>query len=154
MSLSVEIVLIKLTNGNNKKVDCIECKPPSHLYFFPGPIKFKQLREAWIKKVRRETLTKKDLGNQLQAIESVPSILLMDWKLIKIPYQPFFLIMKIKKKKNQEEHYLESCLEIKVRAGYITPATSISQEEEELPLQGNFIDKNLDINLEELNEPM
>ena len=41
-----------------------------------------------------------------------------------------------------------------MRAGYITPATSISQEEEELPLQGNFIDKNLDINLEELNEPM
>ena len=101
MSLAVEIVLIKLTNGNNKKVDCIECKPPSHLYFFPGPIKFKQLREAWIKKVRRETLTKKDLGNQLQAIESVPSILLMDWKLIKIPYQPFFLIMKIKKKKSR-----------------------------------------------------
>ena len=40
-----------------------------------------------------------------------------------------------------------------MRAGDITPATSISQEEE-LPLQGNFIDKNLDINLEELNEPM
>ena len=101
MSLAVQILLIKLTNGNNKKVGWIECKPPSHLHIFPGPIKFKQLREAWIKKVRRESLTKKDLGNQQQAIESVPSILLMDWKLMKIPYQPFFLIMKIKKKKSR-----------------------------------------------------
>ena len=32
-------------------------------------------------------------------------------------------------------------------------ATSISQEEN-LPLQANFIDKNLDINMTELNEPM
>ena len=32
-------------------------------------------------------------------------------------------------------------------------ATSISQEEN-VPLQANFIDKNLDINMTELNEPM
>ena len=32
-------------------------------------------------------------------------------------------------------------------------ATSISQEEN-VPLQANFIDKNLDINMKELNEPI
>ena len=50
---------------------------------------------------------KRIFSNQLQTIESVPFILLMDWELMKIPYQPFFLIMKIKRK-NQEEHYSES----------------------------------------------
>ena len=35
----------------------------------------------------------------------------------------------------------------------ITPATSTSQEED-VPVQANFIDKNLDVNMEELNEPM
>ena len=59
--------------------------------------------------------------------------------------------MKVKRK-NQEEHYLESHWK-KVREGDITPATSTSQEEE-VPLQPNFIDENLDINMEELNEPM
>ena len=33
------------------------------------------------------------------------------------------------------------------------PLTSASQEED-VPLQANFIDENLDINMEELNEPM
>ena len=41
----------------------------------------------------------------------------------------------------------------KVRVGDITHGTSTSQEEE-IPLQANFIDENLDINMEELNEPM
>ena len=40
-----------------------------------------------------------------------------------------------------------------MRDGDITPATSTSQEED-VPVQANFIDKNLDINMEELNEPM
>ena len=40
-----------------------------------------------------------------------------------------------------------------MRQGNITPATSTSQGEE-VPLQANFIDENLDINLEERNEPM
>ena len=40
-----------------------------------------------------------------------------------------------------------------MREGHITPATSTSQEEE-VPLQANFIDQNLDINMEELDKPM
>ena len=40
-----------------------------------------------------------------------------------------------------------------MRQGNITPATSTSQGEE-VPLQANFIDENLDINLEERNEPV
>ena len=46
--------------GNcKKKGDCLECKPPFHLYTFPGTIKCKQLRKAWIKAVRREPFDKK-----------------------------------------------------------------------------------------------
>ena len=46
--------------GNcKKKGDCLECKPPSQLHTFPGSIKCKQLREAWIKAVRREPFHKK-----------------------------------------------------------------------------------------------
>ena len=48
------------TEGNCKKNrDCTECKPPVHLHTFPGTIKYKQLREAWIKAVRREPFDKK-----------------------------------------------------------------------------------------------
>ena len=75
----------------------------------------------------------------------------MDWQLMKIPYQPFSLVMKVKRK-NQEEHYLDSHWK-KLGEGDITPATSTSQEEE-VPLQANAIDEELDINIEELNEPM
>ena len=39
-----------------------------------------------------------------------------------------------------------------MREGDITLATSTSQGEK-VPLQANFIDENLDINMEELNEP-
>ena len=86
--------------GNyKKKVYYLECKPPFHLHTFPGPIKCQQLREEWIKAVRREHLTKKDLANPLQVIESVPFMLLMDWQLTKIPYQPFTFVMKVKNKK-------------------------------------------------------
>ena len=46
--------------GNcKKKGDCLVCKPPFYLHTFPGPIKCKQLREAWIKVVRRESFNKK-----------------------------------------------------------------------------------------------
>ena len=44
-------------------------------------------------------------------------------------------------------------MEKKVREIDITTATSTSQEEEK-PLPANFIDENLDINVEELNESM
>ena len=60
-----------------------------HLHAFPGPIKCKQLREAWIKAVRQEPFDKKDLGNQLQKIGFVAFILLMDLQLMKIPFQLF-----------------------------------------------------------------
>ena len=40
-----------------------------------------------------------------------------------------------------------------MRKSDITPATLASQEEE-VPLQTNVIDENLDINMEEFNEPM
>ena len=60
--------------------------------------------------------------------------------------------MKVKRK-NQEEHYLESHWRKNVREVDITPATSNSQEKA-IPLQANFTDENLDINMEEFNEPM
>ena len=46
--------------GNcKKKEDCIEWKLPFDLHTFPGPIKCKQLREAWIKALRQEPFDKK-----------------------------------------------------------------------------------------------
>ena len=59
--------------------------------------------------------------------------------------------MKVKRK-NQEEHYLESHWK-KIREVDITPVTSTSQEKE-VTLQTDFLDENLDIKFEELNEPM
>ena len=56
--------------------------------------------------MKREPIDNKDLGNQLQAIESAPLILLMDWQQIKISYQPFLSVIKAKRK-YQEKHYLE-----------------------------------------------
>ena len=41
-----------------KKGYCLKYKPPFYLHTFPGPIKCKQLREAWIKAVRREPFDK------------------------------------------------------------------------------------------------
>ena len=79
-------------------------------------------------------------------IESVPFILLMDWQLMKIPYIQTLFLGYESKDKNQEEQYLESHLEKKGRESEITPATSTSQEEE-VPLQANFIDENFDINM-------
>ena len=66
---------------------------------FPSPSKCEQVREAWIKDENH--LTKKNLGNQLQVIESVRFILLTDWQLMKIPYQPFFLGYESKEKKSR-----------------------------------------------------
>ena len=46
--------------GNcKKKGGGLECKPLFYLRTFPGPIKCKQLREAWIIVVRRESFNKK-----------------------------------------------------------------------------------------------
>ena len=60
-----------------KKGDCLECKPPFHLHTFPGPIKCKQLREAWIKAVRREPFDKKGSW-QLAPSDRVCSIHFVD----------------------------------------------------------------------------
>ena len=94
---------------------------------------------------RRKPFDKKDLGNQLKVIESVPFILLMDSQLMKIPYLPFFLVMKVTKIKSRRTLFRKP-LEKQVRKGDITPAISSSQEEE-VPQQANFTDDNLDINM-------
>ena len=95
-------------DGNcKKKGDCLESKPPFHLHTFPSPIKCKQLREASIKAVRREPFDKKRSWQPAPSDRVCSFILLMDWQLMKIPYQPFFLVMKVKRK-NQKEHYLQS----------------------------------------------
>ena len=67
---------------------------------------------------------------------------------MKIPYQPIFLVMKVKRRT-----LFRNPLEKDVREGDITPTTSTSQEEG-VSLQANFIYENLDINMMELNEPI
>ena len=64
---------------------------------------------------------------------------------MKIPYQPFFLGYESKEKKSRRTLFRQP-LEKQVRKGDVTPAISSSQEEE-VPLQANFIDDNLDINM-------
>ena len=56
------------------------------------------------------------------------------------------------KEKKSRRAFFRKPLEKKVRKGDIRPATSTSQKEK-VPLQANFIDINLDINMEELNWP-
>ena len=68
------------------------------------------------------------------------------------PIPTLFLGYENKEKKSRRTLFRKP-LEENVRDGDITPATSTSQEEE-VPLQANFIDETLDINIEELNEPM
>ena len=80
---------LKAEGNCKKRRVCLEYKPSFNLHAFPGPIKCKRLREAWIKAVRQEPFGKKDLGNQLQKIEFVLFILLMDWQLMKIPFKLF-----------------------------------------------------------------
>ena len=60
-----------------KKEREIECKPPFHLHIFLCPIKCKQLREAWIKAVKREPFDKKGSW-QLAASDWVCSIHFVD----------------------------------------------------------------------------
>ena len=68
------------------------------------------------------------------------------------PIPTLFLGYENKEKKSRRTLFRKP-LEENVRDGDITPATSTSHEEE-VPLQANFIDETLDINIEELNEPM
>ena len=72
--LAVQVVLIKLTKRKNKLASNTTLKLKvtatrkgtgmnvNHCFIyiiFPGPIKYKQLREAWIKVVRRKRCDKK-----------------------------------------------------------------------------------------------
>ena len=68
------------------------------------------------------------------------------------PITTLFFGYENKEKKSRRTLFRKP-LEKNVRKGDITPATSTSQEEE-VPLQVNFIDENLGINMEELNELM
>ena len=63
-----------------------------------------------------------------------------------------FLGYESKVKKSRRTLFIKP-LDKNVREGDFTPANSTSQEDEVL-LQANFIDENLDINVEELNEPI
>ena len=139
--------------GNcKKKWDCLECKPPFHLHTFPVPIIRKQLREAWIKSVRRESFDKKGSW-QPASSDWVCSIHFVDGlATFKNPIQTLFLGYESKEKKSRST-LLRKPLEKNVSEGNITSAASASQEEE-VPLQTNFIDENLDITVKELNEPM
>ena len=108
--MAFQIVLIKLLDGKEgtctehnletkgnckKKGDYLEYKRPFHLHIFPGHIKCKQLREAWVKAMRQEPFDKKRSWQPTASDRVCSIILLMDWKLMKTPYQPFFLCYKI-----------------------------------------------------------
>ena len=139
--------------GNcKKKGDCLECKPLFHLHTFPVPINCKQLKEAWIKSVRGEPFDRK--GSQQPAPDDrVCSIHFFDGLTTdKNPMRILFLGHESKEKKSRRTLFGEP-LDRNVREGDIAPATSTSQEEEVL-LQSNFVDENLDINMEKLGEPM
>ena len=56
------------------------------------------------------------------------------------------------KEEKSRRTLIKKPLEKNLREGDITTATSTSQEEK-VPLQANFIDGNLDINMKEINEP-
>ena len=167
MLLAVQIALIKLINVTKKlaqnktlklrvterrKGDCLECKPPFHLHTFPGLINGNQLREAWIKTVRRESFVKKGSWQPAPS-DQVCSIHFVDGLTAdKNPIPNFFLGYESKEKKSRRTLFRKP-LEKNAREGDITPATSTSQEEEVFQ-QANFIDENLDINMEKLNEGM
>ena len=68
------------------------------------------------------------------------------------PILILFLGYESKEKKSRRTLFREP-LKKNVREVDIAPATSTFQEKK-VPQQANFIDENLDINMEELNEPM
>lgn len=82
MLLAFQVTFIKLINGKKtctehnpeakgkKKVDCLESKPPFILHTFPGAIKYKEPREAWIKALRQEPFDKKGHWQPARVIKS------------------------------------------------------------------------------------
>ena len=140
---------MKLKGSCKKKGDCLECKPPFYEHTFPGPIKCKQLREAWIKAVRREPFHKKGSW-QPAPNDQVCSIHFVDGLVTDENSIPTLFHGYESKEKKSRRTLFRKSFEKKVREIDIT---STSQEEEGPP-QANFIDENLDINMEELNESM
>ena len=103
MLLAVQVTFIKLINGKKtctehnpeakgkKKVDCLESKPPFILHTFPGAIKYKEPREAWIKALRQEPFEKKGHWQPVQVIESF--FLLSFYSLFKADIQNHVIVI-------------------------------------------------------------
>ena len=124
-----------------------------YILTFPGTIKCKQLRKAWIKAVRREPFDKKGSWQPAPS-DRVCSIHFVDGLATDENSIPtLFLGYESKEKKSRRRTLFRKPLEKNVREGDITPTTSTSQEQE-VSLQANFIYENLDVNMMELNEPM
>ena len=116
--------------GNcQKKGDCLECKPPLHLHTFPGPIKCKQLREAWIKAVRREPFNKKGTWQPTPS-DRVCSIHLVDRLANDENSLSALLLGYESQEKKSRRTFFRKSLKKNVREVDIKPATSTSQEEE------------------------
>ena len=109
--------------GNcKKKGDCLECKPPFHLHTFPGPIKCKQLREAWRKAVRQKPFDKK-WSWQPAPSDRICSIHFVDGLATdENPIPSLFLGYESKEEKSRRTLFGKP-LEKNVRQGNITPAT-------------------------------
>ena len=131
MLLAVQIVFIKLRNekkkicseqnleaeGNcKKKGDCLVCKPPFYLHTFPGPIKCKQLREAWIKVVRRESFDKKGYLATSFKQSSLFHLYVDGLGTDENPIPTFFLDYENKEKKSRRTLF-QKLLEKKLRDG-------------------------------------
>ena len=86
--------------GNcKKKGDCLECKLPLYLHTFLCPTKSKQLKEVWIKAVRREPFNKKGSWQPAPS-ERVCSIHFVDGLAThENPIPTLFLGYEIKEKK-------------------------------------------------------
>ena len=111
------------TEGNcKKKGDCLEYKPPFHLHTFPGPIKCKQLREAWRKAVRQKPFDKK-WSWQPAPSDRICSIHFVDGLATdENPIPSLFLGYESKEEKSRRTLFGKP-LEKNVRQGNITPAT-------------------------------
>ena len=101
--------------------------------------------------MRREPFDKKGSW-QPATSDRVYFIDFVDGLVNLFPIPTLFLGCESKDKKSRRTLFRKP-LEKKLRESEIIPVTSTSQEEE-VPLQANFIDENLDVNMEELNEPM
>ena len=142
---------LKAEGNCKKKGDCVEFKPPIHVYTFPGPIKYNQLKEGWVGAVKREPFDKKRSWKPAPS-DRVCSIHFDDGLATDENPIPALVFSYESKEEKSRRTLIKKPLEKNLREGDITPATSTSQEEK-VPLQANFIDGNLDINMKEINEP-